>query len=87
MDKGGITQSEHIYIYIQRILFFRLIDACKRFPAFRSKANRNKTEREREREREEKKEKKIENCPDFASLSVYLGSTSSAVDFRHGYDL
>ena len=56
MDKGGITQSEHIYIYIQRILFFRLIDACKRFPAFRSKANRNKTERERGREGREKRE-------------------------------
>lgn len=57
MDKGGITQSEHIYIYIQRILFFRLIDACKRFPAFRSKANRNKTERERERGKRKKRRK------------------------------
>lgn len=85
MDKGGITQSEHIYIYTANSLLstHRCVQTFPRF-SFQSEQKQNG---EREREREEKKEKKIENCPDFASLSVYLGSTSSAVDFRHGYDL
>lgn len=96
-ERGDNTIGTYIYMYtIYRE--FSSFDSSMRanvsplFVPKRTETKRRERERGRGR-REERKEKKIQNCPDFASLSGrYLGSTSSgargsAVDFRHGYDL